>query len=90
MERIFDELEHSSLHLLKEQTEVPFEIYVPVYEENDIAFENITVRDIEASGTSAQDYFSYWGLYFLTEEDAIVYDLKNQTLIDGTLHMLNR
>lgn len=90
LEGIFNKLESSSLHFLKRQTEVPFEIYVPVYEDNDITYKNETVVEIESNSTAAQDYFSYWGMYFYTEDDAMVYDLKNQTLIEGTVQMLNR
>lgn len=90
LEGIFNKLESSSLHFMKRPTEIPFEIYVPVYEDNDITYKNETVIEIESYRTAAQDYFSYWGMYFYTEDDAMVFDLKNQTLIEGTVHMLNR
>lgn len=90
LEGILSELERSSLHFMKRQTEVPFEIYLPVYEENDTAYENETVIEVESNSNSAQNYFSYWGMYFHTENDAMVYDLKNQILINGTVQMLNR
>lgn len=90
LESIFNELESSYINFTKGQNEIPYEIYLPVYEENDIEYENTTAIDPKSSCKPERDYFSYWGLYFHTEEDAMVYDLKNQTLIDGTLHMLNR
>ena len=91
LESIFSNLENSSIHFLKRQTEVPFEIYLPVYEDKDITYENESVIEVGTSNAaSAKDYFSYWGMYFHSEEDALVYDLKNQILIDGTVQMLNR
>ncbi len=91
LESIFSNLENSSLHFMKRETEVPFEIYLPVYEDNDITYENESVIEVGTSNAApAKDYFSYWGMYFHSEEDAIVYDLKNQILIDGTVQMLNR
>lgn len=90
LEPIFNQIESSRIHFMKDQNEIPYEIYVPVYEESGIEYENTTAINTKSSCNPKQDYFSYWGLYFYTEEDAIVYDLKNQTLIDGTLQMLNR
>ena len=90
LKNIFNELENSFVTIVKSTNEVPYEIYVPVYEQNDFSYEKIKDKNFEPSNNPAQEYFAYWGLYFYSEEDAMVYDLRNKTLIDGTLHMLNR
>jgi hypothetical protein len=42
-----------------------------------------------AEKISNKDYFSFWGLYFDSEEDAVIYDLSNKSFISGDLYMLN-
>ncbi|MGB5169948.1 MAG: hypothetical protein WBN69_00810 [Eudoraea sp.] len=76
------------VHFTKKLTETPYEIYIPVFEED--LFENNTqIRDIRISNNQPKDYFNYWGLYFESEEDALIYKLKDKTFIPGDLLMLN-
>ena len=90
-----DQLELILRHLVAEHSQytnrlsdIPCEIYIPVYEEgpldNDLTMVNIT------SGKSTQkDYFGFWGLYFDSKEDATIYDLKTKSIITGDLFLLN-
>lgn len=76
------------VHLTKDLTETPYEMYLPVFAEdvpNPDAPLNSVIRDTK----SAKDYFSFWALYFDSQEDAKIYDLENKTIISGDLHMLN-
>lgn len=67
--------------------ELPYEIYIPVIEEQIIS---IQPRFSEAIPKNADTvYLRYWGLYFDSEEDAVIYDLRNRSFISGDLHMLN-
>ena len=78
--------EHHS-HFTKGEKETNFEIYIPVLEEN------TTRIQIEEAVTEPEDirqaYLRYWGLYFDSEEDAVIYDLSRRSFISGDLHMLN-
>lgn len=87
LENILSEMGKHYVHISKGLSETPYEIYVPVFEE-DQSEENILLRTIEASH-SKKDYFNYWGLYFESEDDAIIYDLRASHLENGDLLMLN-
>lgn len=71
-------------------TELPYEIYIPVFEDDLMENEHTLLMNIQSGNNSAQDYFSFWGLYYYSEDDASVYDLKNRSIINGNLQMLNR
>lgn len=84
LDNIFINLEKHFLQFTKGNVEVPYEIFMAVFEEeiipNDIAL---------AYNKKTQNYSSYWALYFDSEEDAIIYDLNNAKFIYEDLHMLN-
>ena len=67
--------------LTKDLRETPYEIHIPVFEES------MVVKNISSS---RRDYLKFWGLYYGSEEDAMVYDLNKRSLIKGELLMLNR
>lgn len=76
------------VYFSKRLTETPYEIYIPVFEED--LFENESkLKNIRAGNNKKKDYFKYWGLYFESEKDALIYDLKNKSIIYGDLFMLN-
>jgi hypothetical protein len=76
------------VYFTKKFTETPYEIYIPVFEEDH--FENDTkLKNIRIGNNNKKDYFEYWGLYFDSEKDAVIYDLKNKSIIFGDLFMLN-
>jgi len=90
LEDILHEMLRSYPHFTKEKIEIPYEIYIPVYEDNSSEILHLNVSNSEVTQNFKQNYFSFWGVYFYSEIDAMVYDLKNKTLIDGTLQMLTR
>jgi hypothetical protein len=85
---IIDVVAENYVHITKGLTETPYEIYIPVFEENAWGNENM-LSNQRAEKISNKDYFSFWGLYFDSEEDAVIYDLSNKSFISGDLYMLN-
>tara|TARA_R110002167_G_scaffold91083_14_gene245015 strand:+ start:1688 stop:2368 length:681 start_codon:yes stop_codon:yes gene_type:complete len=81
--------EHHTLFTLRE-VEVPYEIFIPVFEESNIAAntDDLIAVNVVSDHNKKTDYFNYWGLYFQTEDDALIYDLKKSTVIGGDLYML--
>ncbi|CAZ98876.1 hypothetical protein Q4603_05310 [Zobellia galactanivorans] len=77
------------VHFSKGLTEIPYEIYVPVFEEKHHEENDILITNIETDNNTKKDYFKYWGLYFESEDDAVIYDLKSTTIENGDLFMLN-
>jgi len=90
LKNIFSQLSEHTVHFTKGLSAIPYEIYIPVFEDDVIEDENTLLMDIRSGNKNGQDYYSFWGLYYYSEDDALVYDLKNQTIIKGKLQMLNR
>lgn len=90
LENIFTQLNKHHIYLTKGLSEIPFEIYVPVFEEDLMESKDSLLANIQSNKHCKKDYFSFWGVYYFSEEDAVVFDLKNQTIIEGDLQMLNR
>jgi hypothetical protein len=76
------------VHFTKGLTEMPYEIFVPVFEETTEVDNNVSW----AMAKVRTSYFSYWGMYFHSEinQDSSVYDLKSKTIIDGDFFLLNK
>ena len=75
----------------KDMREVPYEIFIPVFEEVpylDPFSESLTPGLVKDKNTMI-DYFSYWGLYFYSDEDATIYNLEKEAMVDGELNMFN-
>ncbi|MBU2946136.1 hypothetical protein [Zobellia uliginosa] len=89
LDHIIAEICEHYVHFSKGLTETPYEIYVPVFEEESNEENEILIRNIEADNNTKKDYFQYWGLYFESEDDAVIYDLKSSTIEYGDLFMLN-
>ncbi|MCG2461074.1 hypothetical protein K8352_09975 [Flavobacteriaceae bacterium F89] len=86
---IITEMGNHFIHFTKGLTEMPSEIYLPVFKGT--TTENIpTLLTINTEAYDQSDYFKYWGLYFESHEDAVIYDLENKSIIEGDLFMLNR
>ncbi len=73
-------------HFTGEFNQAPYEIYIPVIEEQIIPKQPIS--EVSPKNTRPV-YLRYWGLYFDSEEDAVIYDLRNRSFISGDLHMLD-
>lgn len=76
------------VHLTRGLTETPYEIYLPVFEE-EIPSANALLGTVKKAANSPIDYYGYWALYFDSVPDARIYDLESRTIISGDLHMLN-
>lgn len=76
------------VYFTRDLTETPYEIYLPVFEEV-ITASNALVSTIKRDPNGANDYYSYWALYFESIADARIYDINRRTIISGDLHMLN-
>lgn len=88
LRQILQTIAEHYVYFSKRLTETPYEIYIPVFEE-DIFENDAKLKNIRAGNNKEKDYFKYWGLYFESEKDALIYDLKNKSIIYGDLFMLN-
>ena len=82
--------EHYS-SLTRGTLEVPYEIFIPVFEEytNCCSNTNTLVPNMNAQEHKASDYFNFWALYFDNHEDALTYALENKGVIIGEMNMVN-
>ncbi len=76
-------------HLSQQHRKLPYEIYIPVFEEGETDPELPIQRPSSLQRCSA-DYLRYWGLYYEFEEDAVIYDLGSKNIITGELYMLDQ
>ncbi|WP_273274900.1 hypothetical protein [Maribacter polysiphoniae] len=84
LEAVISNLEKHYVQLTKGNVEVPYEIFMAVFEDD------ILTPDFASSQTKkTHNYTSYWALYFESEQDAVIYDLKNNRFIYEDLHMIN-
>jgi len=75
------------VHFTKGLSEMPYEIFVPVFEE----LEQGVISTGNSTKKSKTDYFDFWGLYFESNTDSVVYDLKSKSIIDeGDFFLLNQ
>lgn len=87
-ENIWSTIAEHYVHFTKGLKETPFEIYMPVFEENLIG-EDSTLNSLLKANSLESTYYEFWGLYFESEADAVIYDLNNKKIISGDLQMLN-
>lgn len=80
---IWDEICRHYVIFSKELSEIPYEIYIPIYNEDHL-FDNKVDYALESG------YFKYWGLYFNSEENPSIYNLENKTILDGDVFLLNQ
>ncbi len=62
--------------------ELPYEVFIPVLEENQLT-------EVKKGLAKKDDYFKFWGLYFLSENDAIIYNLEHKEIIKNDLFLLS-
>ncbi len=75
---ILSEIAKQYVFLTLGLTEKPFEIFVSIDEEYNI-------MDTGGKTTCSSSYFKYWGVYFESKEDAMIYDLENNKYIPADL-----
>ncbi len=88
LENILTQLANHYTYYTKGHTEMPYEIYIPVFEEN-IFVNSSTILDTKVAINTKDDYFKYWALYFTYMEDAVIYDLDRKLDINASLFMIN-
>lgn len=88
LHEIFLEIGEHYVRFTKGLTEIPYEIYVPVFDE-DIAKKIFIGLEQRNAPQGTLDYFSFWGLYFASEDDAVIYDVQRHAIIRGDLYMVD-
>ena len=86
LHQILEALGEHYTHFTKGLNKTAYEIFIPVLEEDFTKKQPDVKTDPEIL---RQAYLCYWGLYFDSEEDAVIYDLSRRSFISGDLHMLN-
>ncbi|MEM9141488.1 MAG: hypothetical protein AAGA86_00785, partial [Bacteroidota bacterium] len=82
---IIREIGRHYTYITKGRAEVPYEIFIPVFEDKDRET-NVGFLDTAQRTSNPNDYFGYWGVYYSSqEEEALVYDLERLRLIPGEL-----
>ena len=61
--------------------ETPYEFHIPVMEEAELG----TMQYTDPS----QDYYKYWGLYYDSQLDAMIYDVQERKLLSDSLRIEN-
>lgn len=87
LETILSVLAENYVYLTKNLSNNPSEIFVPVFEE--VSAENHMSNILGTKRIAENGYYSYWALYFNMDERAVIYDLKNKSIISGDLNLLN-
>ena len=86
LEPILDAVSGNFVHFTKGLTKMPYEIFVPIYEETENSFSHS-----EKKQHRKPNYLEFWGLYFEDEDDSSVYDVKNKTIIEqSSFFLLNQ
>ncbi len=85
---ILNSLAENYVHITRQMTATPTEIFIPVFEETpaEEAFEKL----ISDSRIDEKSYYSYWGLYFDIDEEALIYDVPQKKIISADLDLLNQ
>lgn len=86
-ESIFSGIGSHYVHFTRGLTEIPYEIYISVFEETTGKHNSLESQCDEAKNENG--FLKFWGMYYDSEEDAVIYDLENLCIISGELHLLN-
>ena len=83
---IIAELSNHHIYFTKGLTERPYEIFVPVFEDNyQNEIDTDTLQIIE--NKKPQSYFDFWGIYLDSHDDALIYDLNKNIFIPAELEL---
>ncbi|NKI32533.1 hypothetical protein [Croceivirga thetidis] len=82
---IMDSICSNFVHITLGLTEMPYEIFVPVFEEKS---SNGMLPTHCESNRGPEDYFKYWGLYFDSSSKMMVYDYGSKKVISGDFHLI--
>ncbi|WP_430907793.1 hypothetical protein [Maribacter sp. 2-571] len=92
LDAILTKLSSHFIYLTNRNREIPFEIFIPIFEEGEQSFvaDNRIPAKAAKGKMQRKDYFNYWGLYFYSQEDdGLIYTLRNKSISSGELNMLN-
>ena len=82
LENVLREISSHYIYFTKGLSQKPYEIYIPVLEEEEFNFDsNHNTCD------NTKSYTEYWGIYFESEDDAIIYDVKESSYLPAELHL---
>ncbi len=87
LDTILSTLAENYVYLTRNLSETPSEIFIPVYEE--VSSKDQITRLAGPLMLDQKGYYSYWGLYFDSDIEAVIYDLKSKDIISGDLSLLN-
>ncbi len=78
---ILTELANHYIYFTQGLTQQPYEIFVPVFEDD------IDNPPLNTQNKKPQSYFDFWGIYLDNQEDALIYDLNRNTFIPADLDL---
>lgn len=86
LHEILNALADHLLHFSRGLSELPFEIFVPIFEEQHIEAGVPLFNQRKRLG-----YLKFWGLYFDSDEqtDPVIYDLDERSIVEGDFYLLN-
>jgi len=88
LENIFTELINHNVFYTKGLNETPFEVFIPVFEEDTLE-SDAKLKNIVSDNNNTNDYFGFWGMYYEQTEEAAIYDLNTKTIIYGDIQILS-
>ncbi|MGB5647546.1 MAG: hypothetical protein WBM55_10520 [Muriicola sp.] len=87
LDAILSSLAENYVYLTRHLSETPTEVFIPVYEE--VSSGDHFTRLAGPTRIEEKGYYSFWGLYFESDTEAVIYDLKSKNIISGDLNLLN-
>jgi hypothetical protein len=88
LENITAALFDHNIYYTKGLTETPFEIFIPVFEEDTLEC-NAKLENIVTNNNNDHDYFDFWGVYYDLNSEAAIYDLNSKKIIHGDIQILS-
>lgn len=85
LNEILTEIANHYIFFTKGLTEKPYEIFIPVFE--DEIQNNSTDLSKDSLCKTPKSYFEFWGMYLDSEEDALIYDLNKNSYIPADLDL---
>lgn len=89
LDAIFGAISANFVYLTKGVSEMPYEIFIPVFVDSHSSPIGNLYGD---TNNLINNYFDYWGLYFKTTETnygATIYDVKNKNINEGDFLILD-